>query len=514
MRQSLSILWERLRRVAAHTSAGGAWSAQLPDQAQRNLRWYFADGILASSQEAINLTYLTLFVLALGATKGQIGLMTSLASLMAVILLVPGAILAERLPSRKWLVVASGGGVARLALLCLAILPFFVQGPAMIAVAIGMKIVMDGFTNLSNPAWTALTADIVPLQWRGRYFGTRNSAMGVANIGVTYLGGSIITRIGGLLGYQVGYIMAFLFGAGASYSFSRLHEEPRQATGAALSAYSPKALLQALRGDRNFLMFCVAMMVWNLSLNIAGPFFSVYQVEVLKATPEIVGVLNIIASLAGLPALRFFGWLNDQWGARKVMLLTHFLIPIVPVLWIYTYQPWDPWFVQILSGAFWAGQGLAAFNFLLDISPAEGRPRYVALFQISVALSLAVGAALGGVVVETFGFATIFLVSGIGRLIGAILLWRFVRPHQPAAANGGEEEEESPALPEGALGLVSGAEQVEEQELPEADVGADEAGQIGEGSLPEDNLGQQNGLGSDAADAPGEDGKDEAGSSA
>ena len=292
MKQSLSILWERLRRVAAHTSAGGAWSAQLPDQAQRNLRWYFADGILASSQEAINLTYLTLFVLALGATKGQIGLMTALASLMAVVLLIPGAILAERLPSRKWLVVASGGGVARLALLCLAILPFFVHGPAMVAVAIGMKIVMDGFTNLSNPAWTALTADIVPLQWRGRYFGTRNSAMGVANIGVTYLGGSIITRVGGLLGYQIGYMISFLFGAGASYSFSRLHEEPRQATASALSAYAPKALLQALRGDRNFLMFCVAMMVWNLSLNIAGPFFSVYQVEVLKATPEIVGVLE------------------------------------------------------------------------------------------------------------------------------------------------------------------------------------------------------------------------------
>ncbi len=479
MRQSLSILWERLRRVAAHTSAGGAWSAQLPDQAQRNLRWYFADGILASSQDAINLTYLTLFVLALGATKGQIGLMTSLASLMAVILLVPGAILAERLPSRKWLVVASGGGVARLALLCLAILPFFVHGPAMVAVAIGLKIVMDGFTNLSNPAWTALTADIVPLQWRGRYFGTRNSAMGVANIGVTYLGGSIITRIGGLLGYQIGYIMAFIFGAGASYSFSRLHEEPRQATGAALSAYSPKALLQALRGDRNFLMFCVAMMVWNLSLNISGPFFSVYQVEVLKATPEVVGVLNIIASLAGLPALRFFGWLNDHWGARKVMLLTHFLIPIVPVLWIYTYQPWDPWFVQILSGAFWAGQGLAAFNFLLDISPAEGRPRYVALFQISVALSLAVGAALGGVVVETFGFATIFLVSGIGRLIGAIILWRFVRPHQPAAASGGDVEDEPSVLPEGALGLVSEVEQVEGGSLIEADL--DDVSGIGEG---------------------------------
>ncbi len=85
----------------------------------------------------------------------------------------------------------------------------------------------------------------------------------------------------------------------------------------------------------------------------------------------------------------------------------------------------------------------------------------MALFQISVALSLAVGAALGGVVVEQFGFATIFLVSGIGRLVGAILLWRFVRPHTQPEAKDGEGGENPPMLPEGALGLVSGGETVE-----------------------------------------------------
>ena len=79
-RASLRVLSERIGRAVALFTAGGGWTAQLAPAVRRNLRWYYFDGVLASSQEAINATYLTLFVLALGATKSQIGLMASLAS--------------------------------------------------------------------------------------------------------------------------------------------------------------------------------------------------------------------------------------------------------------------------------------------------------------------------------------------------------------------------------------------------------------------------------------------------
>ena len=185
----LMLLWQRLKHRAAVITAGGSWSVQLPDTVQRNLRWYFMDGVLASSQEAINLTYLTLFILALGATKAQIGLMTSLASLSAVMLLLPGALLAERFGKRKWIVVASGGGIARLALLSLALLPFFVRGPQAVTIFILLKVIMDGFTYLGMPAWTSLSADIVPLSWRGRFYGSRNMVMSMANMLVTLAAG-------------------------------------------------------------------------------------------------------------------------------------------------------------------------------------------------------------------------------------------------------------------------------------------------------------------------------------
>ena len=86
--------WNRFRIRIAHLTAGGSWAVQLSDSTQRNLRYFFFDGLFASANDSITLTYLSLFVLSLGASSSDIGLMTALASLSATILLIPGAMLA------------------------------------------------------------------------------------------------------------------------------------------------------------------------------------------------------------------------------------------------------------------------------------------------------------------------------------------------------------------------------------------------------------------------------------
>jgi len=437
---SLKILWERLGRSIALYTAGGAWSAQLPARLRASLRWYYFDGVLAASQEAINVTYLTLFVLALGATNSQIGLMTSLASLGSLALLLPGAMLAERSGSRKWVVVASGGGVTRLAILGLAVLPFIASGPTAVAVAIALKVLMDGFSNLGNPAWTSLTADLVPIAWRGRFFGNRNMVMGAANILVTLLAGQIITAAPSpLTGYQTVYGLALLFGVGASFCFAQIQEPEVQRMESAnpSDAYNLGALLQTLRGDRTFLYFCLAQMVWNFSLAVAGPFFTVFQVEVLKSTPFIIGIQAIISSISGLPALPLFGRLNDRWGPRKLAIVTGFLIPALPLLWTVVRSPWAPTPINIFGGLVWAGYGLANFNLLLSITDPSKRARYSALFQMSVMISAAVGSAVGGLIIQHVGYITIFIVSGVGRILGNILLWRLVKPPAEAGPTAG-----------------------------------------------------------------------------
>jgi len=418
----LNRAWQKMLDIMA----GGSWSRQLSEAIQHNLRAFFWDGVLSASSDAITVNYFTLFLLALGATSTQIGLLSSLSNMAAVLVLLPGAMLVDRLGKRKPLILWTGGGFSRLMLPVYALIPLLVPHPVAIYLAIGLKVLADGSANLALPAWVSMSADIIPLAWRGRYFGTRNLVMGICGMVITFLGGEFITRSGAISGYQWAFIAAFAIGMISTFAFSQIREPKRPAVVLPVQTYTPIALLQTLQSDKAFLVFCLFNLFWNFSISIAGPFFSVYQVQVLKASATMVGILSIVSSLSSLPALRFFGPLADRIGSRRVMVITGLLIPIVPIAWVWTTQPWHGIPINILSGFLWAGFSLAQFNMLLIISPDEHRARYSAIFQIMVAISAAVGAALGGVISHQWGYHTVFLLSGIGRFLSMLIFIRFV----------------------------------------------------------------------------------------
>jgi len=421
----------RLRRRALQSTTGGRWTAQLPPSIRQNLRWFWFDGVFASGSDSIVVAYLSLFVLVLGATRAQIGLMSALSSLSAALLLLPGATLVERRGHRKRIVVLSGGGVSRLALLLLALVPLFFAGPTAVCIAIALTILRSAFGNLGVPAWVSLTADIVPLSWRGRYFSSRNMAMGAANILMTFLVGQLITLVGGTNGYQLAMGLAFAIGMASTYSFARLEEPLASAPPEVKDRDSQWPLLQHLRAHPDFLIFCITAAVWNLSLNIAGPFFNLYLVENLRASAGIVGALSVVTTLAALPGQRLFGTLVDRCGTRRVQLVTGLLIPLMPWAWALIRSPWHVVPINLVAGFLWAGYELANFNFLLILTPEDRRPRYSAVYQIVVTVALAGGAALGGIVAQRWGYTPVFVLSGIGRLCAALLFARFVR--QPAS---------------------------------------------------------------------------------
>jgi MFS family permease len=427
--RSASQLLARLGYRARQEIHGGAWADAQPPQVRHNLRWFWFDGFFSAASDNIILTYLTLYVLALGASGIQIGLMSSLSSLSATLLLLPGALLAERIGRRKNITVISGGIFSRLMVLLLVFVPLVFPPGLVVVAAIGLSVLRDALANLSLPAWVSLTADIVPISHRGRYFGSRNIYMIIIGMATTLLGGEVITRLGQPLGYQIALGLAFGLGMISTISFARLRDPHPQARVTAQKVeLSPIKLLKPLWSTRAFLAFSVTAALWNFSLNIAGPFFNVYMVQNLNASATTVGLLSIVSSLSSLPAQYFFGPLTDRLGPRRVMMITGLLIPFLPFSWLFITASWQIIPLNIFSGFMWGGYSLAAFNILLEVTPHAQRERTTALYQILVALSLAGGAALGGFLVSQFGYKSIFLGSAIGRWVSAGLFARFVPP--------------------------------------------------------------------------------------
>jgi MFS family permease len=422
----LTVLRARARRAFRRFTWGGEWAIALPAQIKHNLYWFFFDGLFAAASDNIIITYLVLYILALGATRTQIGLMSSLSSLIAAMLLLPGALLVERFGRRKFFTLLFGGGISRLALIVLALLPFFIGGVPLVLVAMGLSIVRDAFGNLSFPAWMSFTGEIVPMEGRGRFFGSRNFIAGIAGMVAILLVGELITRTAAPAGYQIALVLAFLLGASSTYSFSRLKDPRGKQPLPVEGSLSLRAVLVDMRSHPVFVSLTLVMVLWNLSVNIAGPFFNVYMVQNLSFTASMVGITSIVTTVAGLLVMRSIGKLSDRLGPRRVMLISMLLIPLLPASWIFITKFWHVILLNSFGGMFWGAFNLVSFNFLLSLMPPAQRARYSAFFQILVTLALAVGAAVGAWLVTQWGYQMVFICSTVGRILAALLFARYL----------------------------------------------------------------------------------------
>lgn len=406
--------------------AGGRWTAQLPVSLRRSLRWLVVDGLFVNISDPILATYQSVYLLALGASRAEIGLLSSLSSLSMPVAMVPAGRLTARSERYKGLVTLSSL-LGRLFVIGFVLLPFFQARNLVIFLGIGFAVLRTFLLQFLLPAWTAMVANLVPSRWRGRYFSTRNILTGIASFVTLLLVGFAIDRFSEpITGYQIAFALSLLAGLAASYAFWRIDEpEPPRAPE---PEQEPIGLWTRLRGDSSFLIFCGISTFWSFVVNISSPFFFVFLADEVGASAAMLGLASAVSTLAAIPAQRLFGTLTDRKGAAWVRRLTGFIIPISPALWTFMQRPWHSFPLQVIGGFAWAGYNLAAFNLLLEMTPEEGRPSFVAFFQAITGLGMAVGAAFGGALADRFGYTPVFLVSAGGRLFATLVFaWNLAR---------------------------------------------------------------------------------------
>jgi MFS family permease len=313
-------------------------------------------------------------------------------------------------------------------LLVMALAPLGATGQVLIWVVIVLGVIRSATGNLAYPAWMSITGDIVPIGGRGRYFGSRNFAMVIAAIVMTYLIGEFITRVGSPQGFQLALGLAFATGMVSTSFFAHIKDMWAGQPAHSAPPISLSTIWQDFRASPAFLQFSLATALWNFSLNIAGPFFNVYMAQDLKFTTAMIGISSVATSATKVLTQRKLGELADRWGAGRIQMLSMFLIPTLPLAWIFVQHLWQVVLINSFSGVFWGAFELASFNFLLVFMPESKRARYSAIFQVVVTISLAGGAALGSAIISSpWGYIGIFLASAIGRILAALMFFRLMR---------------------------------------------------------------------------------------
>jgi MFS family permease len=430
---NFSALLQKTRAWLADLTVGGAWGRTLAGGQQHNLRWFWFDGLYASASDNIILNFVSLFIIVLGATESQVGLMSSFSSIACALVLLPGAVLAERAVNKKRLPLFLYAG-GRLSILLLVFVPILFKGPLLVWVAIVFAVLRDALTYLAYPAWMDVTNEVVPIEGRGRYFGSRNFVMGIAGMAATLLAGKLITVFVGNLGYQIALAAAFVLGMASTFSYARIRGSELKPSSSSLSRFSLRELGKMIKAQPQFIALTATAALWNFSINISGPFFNVQMVNVLKFSAATIGLLSVVSSFTALITQKRIGPVDDRVGSRRLQFISMCLIPLMPLAWIFVQNAWQVAAVNLFNGIFWGTFNLVSFNLLLASIPKDQVPRFSAVYQIVVMLSLALGALAGSAIVSRVGFHGLLIFSIIGRLITVALFALFVHdPRKPTA---------------------------------------------------------------------------------
>jgi MFS family permease len=393
------------------------------------LRFFYFDGLFSSFSDNLVLGFLELFLLSYGMSNSIIGLNTSIANLCASLSIIPGALAISRISSRRRLVVLTGGGMGRLALLAIALVPF-ITSDAVTAVVwlVCLNALRTVMNNFCNPAWTSMVADLVPMEARARYFGKRNIAVISASIVAAPVAGAVIKSLSGRaafpqLGFQAIFFLSFGAGVLGTLSFGHIPDASVSESTASRPAGFP---LRKLLSDRRFTGFVLSALVWNIAVQIGAPFFNVYLVSGLGSNAATVGFLTGVSLFTTLFGQLLFSRITDRRGDVFVLVLTGLVIPLFPLAWLLVTDPMQVVPINALSGIMWAGYNLANFNILLKLTPDDHRPEATAIYQTIVTASAVLGPLIGGAMADAVGYKAVFAVSGLFRYLGMLLFVVFV----------------------------------------------------------------------------------------
>lgn len=373
----------------------------------------------------LTLNYVTPYALTMKATTTQIGLLSSIPNFTMSLVQLAAPTLSERAGSRKGFILPVVF-INALMWLPILLIPYIFQSNQVWWLILFQTLV-TAFDSMSNPPWGSMMADLVQEGLRGRFFGNRNRIMGLVSMVFSFAAGGILQLLTGNTNLAFSIIFAgaiasrlasFYFLAQMNEPLSRIIEKEKNASLLTIS----KGLLSTNTGK--FIIYCSLV---NLATLISGPFFTPYMLRELKFNYITYTIINAVATLTTLGFMTWWGRRSDHAGSVKVLKLTSFMIPFVPIMWLVSGNVYWLFLAQILSGFAWSGFQLASSIFIYDASPQDNRTRYIALYNALVFLGISIGSLAGGFIaphlplIRGSYFLSIFLLSGLARIVIVLL---------------------------------------------------------------------------------------------
>src|SRR5262245_9355066 len=203
------------------------------------------------------------------------------------------------------------------------------------------------------------------------------------------------------------------------------------------TAVAPTAGVTGRILTTNFVLVCASSFLFSGSMALLLTILPLYVMQELHGSQSQVGLVAGVFTAAAVLARPRSGRLVDEWGRKAGLSLGAFLFAVCPALF-----PWATSVSLLLGVRFLHGIGIAAYTtgagtLVADISPLERRGEAMGYFGVALNMAMAVGPALGAMLLPTLGFAWLFWLSAAvasGSFLFTLQLSEPPRPPQHGRA--------------------------------------------------------------------------------
>lgn len=394
---------------------------------QTSLTACWKDGVTAQVMIGIIDNFTIPLALLLGANNQEIGFLVAVPNLLSSLSQFLAVAAVDKAGSRLRLILQ---GVLLQAFFLLPIGGLiFSRVPHKLAILTGLIAVYKIIGSIIGPAWGSLVSEYLPAHRRGDYFGWRSRVMGITALLNLLFWGVFLYAWKNFASQESGFLILFLACAAARFIslifIAQMADLPLERSQE--SEFTFWMFLRRFK-ESNFVKFVFYVSGITFATHLAAPYFSVHMLRDLHFDYISYMAITLASTLTSLIAFPIWGRHADVVGNARILKITSFFIPIIPILWVFTHHVALLIVIELFSGFVWGGFNLCAVNFIFDaVSPAK-RMRCLGYFNVINGLAIFFGAALGGWLSDhlmpVFGYPLlgIFLVSAAFRLAAHFFL--------------------------------------------------------------------------------------------
>ncbi|MEZ4516624.1 MAG: MFS transporter [Chloroflexota bacterium] len=411
-----------------------------------DIAWF---GVLNGSAIAFIAVYAT----RIGATGLQVSLLTAIPAVINLMFALPaGRWLQDKPISRATVITAI---LNRWFYLIWVILPLWLAPTAQIWVIVVVTLLMSIPGTALAISFNALFAAAVPPDWRAQVVGVRNAAYALSSILVTLVCGWMLNTLPFPLGYQVVFLIGVIGAVmstihlsfvrpveGMAFSNGRMRlrdwAEPgimhtwnavRTTVGlrflmrGSSTTDRPNRWLVPL-SDEQYKHVLVLVFAMHLALYLAIPLFPLALVRQLGFADNIIAVGNGVFYAALFIGSLQHNAIFQRLGNRRTMALGMMVISIYPLLVSQANGPVLYWIASIMGGLGWSLAGAAVGNYVLQETPEDKRPAYLAWYNIALQAGILLGSLVAPMLASAWSISTALMFAAFCRFLIGILAWR------------------------------------------------------------------------------------------